>query len=67
MPKFYNTGMAIRVTSNAIEIHGAYGISDEYPLERYFRDARRLTFPDGTTEIQKLILGQEVLGLKAFV
>jgi len=67
MPKYFNTEMAIRVTSNAIEIHGAYGISDEYPLERYYRDARCLTFPDGTTEIQKLIMGREILGLKAFV
>jgi alkylation response protein AidB-like acyl-CoA dehydrogenase len=66
MPKYYNTEMALRVTSKAIEIHGAYGISDEYPLERYFRDARCLTFPDGTTEIQKLIMGREIIGLKAF-
>lgn len=67
MPKYYNTEMAIRVTSKAIEIHGAYGLSDEYPLERYFRDARCLTFPDGTSEIQKLIMGREIIGLKAFV
>jgi alkylation response protein AidB-like acyl-CoA dehydrogenase len=39
MPKYYNTEMSIRVTSKAIDIHGAYEISDEYPLERYFRDA----------------------------
>jgi alkylation response protein AidB-like acyl-CoA dehydrogenase len=67
MAKLYSTEMAIRVTSKAIEIHGAYGLSEEYPLERYFRDARCLTFPDATSEIQKLIMGREILELKAFV
>jgi alkylation response protein AidB-like acyl-CoA dehydrogenase len=67
MAKYYSTEMAIRVASKAIEVHGAYGLSDEYPLERYFRDARCLTFPDATTEIQKLIIGREVIGMQAFV
>ncbi|MBN2062242.1 MAG: acyl-CoA dehydrogenase family protein [Deltaproteobacteria bacterium] len=65
--KLFCTEMAIRVTSKAIEIHGAYGLSDEYPVERYFRDARCLTFPDATTEIQKLIIGREILEIPAFV
>lgn len=67
MAKAFATEMAIGVTSKAIQIHGAYGISEEYPLERYFRDARMLTFADGTTEIQKLIVGREILGMPAFV
>ncbi len=36
-------------------------------MERYFRDARTLTFPDGTSQIQKLIIGREMLGVSAFV
>ena len=67
MAKYYSTEMAIRVTSKAIEIHGAYGLSEDYPIERYFRDARCLTFPDATSEIQKLIIGRELLGIQAFV
>lgn len=67
MAKYYTPEMAIRVTSKAIEIHGAYGLSEDYPLERYFRDARCFTFPDATSEIQKLIIGREVIGLPAFV
>lgn len=67
MAKLYSTEMAIRVTSKAIEVHGAYGLSEEYPVERYFRDARCLTFPDATSEIQKLIMGREIIGLHAFV
>ena len=55
----------MRVTSLAIQVHGTYGLSTEYPLERYFRDARMLTMPDGTTEIQKLMVGREILGISA--
>jgi acyl-CoA dehydrogenase len=65
--KAFATEMAVRVTSKAIQVHGAYGLSEEYPVERFFRDARCYTMPDGTTEIQKLIIGREVLGINAFV
>jgi alkylation response protein AidB-like acyl-CoA dehydrogenase len=64
--KLYGTEMAVRVTSAAIQIHGAYGLSEEYPVERYFRDARSLTIPDGTTQIQKMIVARSLLGLRAF-
>lgn len=67
MAKCFSTEMAVDVTSKAIQIHGAYGISEEYPVERYFRDARTLTFPDGASQIQKLIIGREMLGMSAFV
>jgi acyl-CoA dehydrogenase len=67
MAKAYSTDIAVEVTSKAIQVHGAYGISEEYPVERYFRDARTLTFPDGATQIQKLVIGRELLGISAFV
>jgi alkylation response protein AidB-like acyl-CoA dehydrogenase len=67
MAKAYSTEMVVMVTSKAVQVHGAYGISEEYPVERYFRDARTLTFPDGATQIQKLIIGREMLGISAFV
>ncbi|MDY6934353.1 MAG: acyl-CoA dehydrogenase family protein [Spirochaetota bacterium] len=65
LAKGYATEAAIRATSLAIEVHGAYGLSQEFPLERYFRDARTWTIPDGTTEIQKLIVAGELLKLRA--
>jgi alkylation response protein AidB-like acyl-CoA dehydrogenase len=65
MAKYFATEMAVRVTSRAIQIHGAYGLSEEFPVERYFRDARMYTIPDGTTEIQKVIIGRELLGISA--
>jgi alkylation response protein AidB-like acyl-CoA dehydrogenase len=64
--KAFATEAAVRITSKAIQIHGAYGLSEEFPVARYFRDARCYTIPDGTTEIQKLIIGREVLGIRAF-
>ena len=63
--KAFGTEMAVRVASKAIEIHGAVGLLEEFPLERYFRDARALTIPDGTTEIQKLVIGRQLIGISA--
>jgi alkylation response protein AidB-like acyl-CoA dehydrogenase len=65
MAKFYSVEAAVRVTYKAIQIHGAMGLSEELPLERYFRDARTWTIPDGTTQIQKLIVGRNALGMSA--
>ena len=64
--KAYATEIAVSVASKAVQIHGAYGLSKEYPVERYFRDARINTVPDGTTQIHKLIIGRELLGIAAF-
>jgi alkylation response protein AidB-like acyl-CoA dehydrogenase len=50
-----------------IEVHGAMGLSEDLPLERYFRDARMITIPDGTTEINKLVAGREIIGMSAYV
>ncbi len=66
MAKIFCTEAAIKVTSMAIQIHGALGLSQEGKVEQYFRDARMLTIPDGTTEIQQLIAGRELLGIRAF-
>jgi alkylation response protein AidB-like acyl-CoA dehydrogenase len=66
MAKAYATEMAVRATSEAIQIHGANGLSPDYPIERYFRDARTLTIAEGTTEIHKLVVARSVLGLSAF-
>lgn len=67
LAKGFASEAAIKVTYDAMQLHGAMGISEEYPLERYYRDARILTIGDGTTEIQKLIVGREILGMSALV
>jgi alkylation response protein AidB-like acyl-CoA dehydrogenase len=66
MAKAFATEAAVRITSNAIQVHGAFGIAREFPVERHFRNARMLTIPDGTTQINQLIIGRRLLGLSAF-
>jgi alkylation response protein AidB-like acyl-CoA dehydrogenase len=61
MAKMFATEMAERVCRNAIQIHGGYGYSSEYPLERIYRDARLMTIGEGTSEIQRLIIARHVL------
>lgn len=63
--KSFVTEAAQRVTSKAIQIHGAFGVSKEFPLERHFRNARMLTLPDGTTQINQLIIGRSLTGIDA--
>ena len=65
MANYHATEAAAKVTAMAIKVHGTYGLSTEYPLEQYFRDAQMLTMPDGTNEIQKLMIGREILGISA--
>jgi len=65
MAKAFNTEMVNRVTYKAIQIHGAVGVQTDARLERYYRDARPFTIPDGTTQIQKLVVGRELTGINA--
>lgn len=62
MAKVYGGEAAVKVTYDAIQIHGGLGLSEESSLERYYRDARMMTIPDGTSEIMKLITGYAILG-----
>lgn len=60
------TEWAHEVASIALQLHGGSGYSEELPLERMFRDTRGGTIPEGTTQIQTLVIGRELLGLDAF-
>ena len=63
--KYYASKVAMQAADRAIQIHGGYGYSDEFPVERYYRDARVAPLFAGTNEIQKLIIAQDALGLSA--
>jgi alkylation response protein AidB-like acyl-CoA dehydrogenase len=65
--KFYATEAAVRCANNAIQVHGGYGYIDEYPVERYMRDARVTTLYEGTSQIQKLIIGRHATGINALI
>jgi len=64
--KYYASEVAVRVAKLAIQAHGAVGYSDAYPVERYLRDAMGLVLYEGTSQVQKLIIGRETLGIRAF-
>ena len=66
MAKYYASEVALRAANNAIQVHGGYGFSDEYPVERYYRDVKVATLLEGTSEMHKLIIGRSATGLSAF-
>jgi alkylation response protein AidB-like acyl-CoA dehydrogenase len=57
----------VRCSLDAIQVHGSYGYSNEYPVERYLRDAKVATIYEGTSQIQKLLIASHDLGIRAFV
>ena len=61
MAKVFASEMANRVTYSAIQIHGGYGYSQEYPVERFYRDARVTTLYEGTSEIQRIVIARHLL------
>ncbi|HIE17946.1 MAG TPA: acyl-CoA dehydrogenase [Dehalococcoidia bacterium] len=60
MAKLFASEVAIRVTTEALQIHGGYGLMEESVVQRYFRDARLATITEGTSEIQQLVISREI-------
>jgi butyryl-CoA dehydrogenase len=65
MAKLFAAEMAMKVTTDAVQIHGGYGFIREYEVERFFRDAKITQIYEGTSQIQKLVIARSVLGGKA--
>jgi len=65
--KYFASEAAVRCALDAIQVHGSYGYSNEYPVERYLRDAKVATIYEGTSQIQKLLIASHDLGIRAFV
>ena len=61
MAKLFSSEMAMRITTEAIQIHGGYGYIKEYDVERFFRDAKILEIGEGTSEVQRIIISKEIL------
>jgi alkylation response protein AidB-like acyl-CoA dehydrogenase len=61
MAKLFASEMSNRVCDKAVQLHGGYGYLDEFPVERYLRDARVQTIYEGTSEIQRVVIAREVL------
>lgn len=65
MAKRHNSEAVLRVCETAMQVHGGAGYTRDFPVERYYRDARHLAIVEGTNQIQTLLLAQSVLGLSA--
>ncbi|MEY4432648.1 MAG: hypothetical protein RLZZ44_778 [Bacteroidota bacterium] len=61
MGKMYASEMCVKVATDAIQIHGGYGYTKDYPVEKFYRDAKLCTIGEGTTEIQKVVISRNIL------
>lgn len=64
--KLHATEAALRVVDRALQVHGGYGLSPEFPLERLYRSVRKSTIVEGTSEVQRLAIGRALTGINAF-
>jgi hypothetical protein len=65
--KLHATEASLECANMAIQVHGGAGYVDDHPVERYLRDARVTTIYEGTSQIQKLIIGRQVTGISAMI
>jgi alkylation response protein AidB-like acyl-CoA dehydrogenase len=65
--KYFASEAAVRAANSAIQVFGGYGYVDEYPVQKFLRDARVMTLYEGTSQIQKLLIGRAETGVNAFV
>lgn len=61
MAKYYASEVAVRVSTEAVQIFGGYGYTKDFPVEKFYRDSKLCTIGEGTSEIQKLVISREIL------
>ena len=61
MSKMYASEICVEVANDAVQVHGGYGYTKDYPVEKFYRDSKLCTIGEGTTEIQKLVIAREIL------
>jgi alkylation response protein AidB-like acyl-CoA dehydrogenase len=66
MAKLYATEASVRVANLAVQVFGGYGYIDEFPVAKALRDSRVMTLYEGTSQIQKLLIGRALTGINAF-
>lgn len=64
MAKYYASEISVQISTDAIQIHGGYGYTKDFPVEKYYRDSKLCTIGEGTSEIQKLVIARELLRQK---
>jgi alkylation response protein AidB-like acyl-CoA dehydrogenase len=61
MAKYYTSELAVRTANEAVQIFGGYGYTKDFPVEKYYRDAKLCTIGEGTSEIQQIVIAREIL------
>jgi alkylation response protein AidB-like acyl-CoA dehydrogenase len=61
MAKLFASEMSVRAATEAIQIHGGYGYTKDYPVEKFYRDSKICTLGEGTSEIQRLVIARQLL------
>jgi alkylation response protein AidB-like acyl-CoA dehydrogenase len=61
MAKYYSSEVAVKVSTEAVQIHGGYGYTKDFPVERFYRDSKLCTIGEGTSEIQKIVIAKQIL------
>ena len=61
MAKYYSSEVAVQIAIDAVQIHGGYGYSKDFPVERFYRDSKLCTIGEGTSEIQKIVIAKQIL------
>lgn len=61
MAKMYASEICVKIANDAVQIHGGYGYTKDYPVEKFYRDAKLCTIGEGTTEIQKIVISRKIL------
>ena len=61
MAKLYSSEVAVEVSNEAVQIHGGYGYTKDYPVEKFYRDSKLCTIGEGTSEIQKLVISRQIV------
>jgi len=61
MAKYYSSEIAVKIANDAVQVLGGYGYTKDFPVERYYRDAKLCTIGEGTSEIQKLVIAKQIL------
>jgi alkylation response protein AidB-like acyl-CoA dehydrogenase len=63
MAKYYASEISVEVSTDAVQIHGGYGYTKDFPVEKYYRDSKLCTIGEGTSEVQKLVISRDILSL----
>ena len=61
MAKYYASEVSVRCATESVQIHGGYGYTKDFPVEKFYRDSKLCTIGEGTSEIQKLVISRMIL------